>query len=165
MFRLRVHLHHGMTLDYLSYIPPHLLCRWRGSVDSPGTRAGWEAAGMPGYTWWRAGWASAPLCPEVLCEITHDAQIQTCEHAPPCKSGCTRCFQIIALHLLEASDLSEKEPTSDKNRGSHSHGATEHSWSYFAQIQRLNTKANACKIMTVSHVRCSVSIFYKLILQ
>lgn len=46
-------------------------------------------------------------------------------------------------HLLEANHLSKQDPNSDENGGSHSHGTTKYSWSYFPQIQRLNTKANA----------------------
>lgn len=46
-------------------------------------------------------------------------------------------------HLLEANHLSKQDSNGDENGGSHSHGTAKHSWSYFSQIQRLNTKANA----------------------
>lgn len=59
---------------YLSYIPHHLLGQWTGSADSPGTRAGWGAAGTLGYMWWRAGWASTLLCPGALCEIAQTSK-------------------------------------------------------------------------------------------
>lgn len=43
----------------------------------------------------------------------------------------------------EANHLSEEDASRDKNRGAHSHGASERSWSYFTQVQRLDTKTDA----------------------
>lgn len=66
-FEIKVTLQQSV---YLSCILCRLLCRWAGSVDSPGTRAGRGAAGTLGCMWWTAGWASALPCPGALCETT-----------------------------------------------------------------------------------------------
>lgn len=61
----------------------------------------------------------------------------------------------VLVYLLEANHLSKQDAGSDENRGSHSHGTTEPSWSYFPQVQRLNTKTNAWKTCLKPHFRTS----------
>lgn len=61
---------------------------------------------------------------------------------------CDAKNQVFQRRLLESNHLSRQDPASDENRGSHSHGTTERSRSYFPQILRLNANGNACEKKT-----------------